>query len=1255
MRRFSKIFALLLTLCLLVGVVGVFASAAELDATKLESGSTGVVLKYRNDIEDSTRALSTSSKTYINHSVADGADGNHYFRTELNKADNKYITLSGVAGGATYAAPNYKYLVFDADVTADRYVYVDDETQTEALTESLDGLSEAELATARLSFPDQGGFGFRAGNTDATYVTTTHFVNSGSDWYICSTSTLTESGATYAKVNGGIGEWHHITVVLDLCSQTKTDDNGDFKAYLAANVYLDGEFVYRKEIAAKELNTYVTNSETYFRIQKSTKKFSFGIDNVAVNAYTKDYKSTDAVYGLDDFMAENREGTIAFCDDIVYNSKYEFTAAPAIDYSVNNAGTVTKHVNAASVIKAIGYGSKVTADTDLILNKLPSSNYFTVTCVNGATLTYAKAFEDVYDITVTELEGKTVYDFFVDPRSDIPGMKVNVLQNFNTVGSGIAAFNGTYSNSFTSVDSTAEEKYVGITSKINGTLSANTNAYLLAVKTRSVTDVDRVSDYSYYVAEFDFMTLGDYYEGMSLAIFTNNGGAYYHFAYTVSNDGKWYLGNAKTYAASTKLYELPAAGEWTHITYVGVGSSTIAHMYVNGEHFNSVDMVSNTYRMERLCAFMPKNLPLAVDDGCSIYFDSLVVTAYGSKTAPYSSGNAFGLDDYANLGDMTLPIDQLDDIFYNSAYKFASPNLPTVELASSEVKHSNYASALARAVNNDTLKASGNVALYKVLDSSIKKLNIVGGDFVLYGEAAIIYDYENGVLSKKPSYNIEWTNGKDVVLSQESIVEKAPDTSSVNLGIIGSYNTDSSWNISINGSDFVPFEGFDWSTLPEGATVTMKPNASTVKWYLSDGTTLIREETWMQGEIIAPDFATLPSVSEYDNGWYDIGYVGWDKLGSEDDSLTVSVGENASFVAVKDYISSLDVKINYNLGARISSAIYLKKAPASVTNVKVSHSLSTTAKSNDIVGSVQKIDGEEYTKYCGVASSPYSWYPYDYFSVTFDVVLEDGSVVSLQSKQIQIRLADYISKIINYYGCNTPEEALIMNWLTYITNAYGLSNSSKGYATLQAVDDLLTNHFASNASCKNNLKDLDAQIPEAADESLTYKNIATAVEGVSANYLVGSDSIRFALYVPVEYVDANDISVELSFRGIANGKTNQKIGFALKQKTTYDEVGNTVFETYNISGTLCYCYISGDFDIAVYNLNEIVTVSLYNGAELVTSGTYSYAEYAYNYNATLPAELSAYQNRMLNVIKSYRAFSVASREYMVYGTEAAEQ
>lgn len=1245
MKRFSKIFALLLALCLLCGMVSIIASAAELNATKLNSGSTGITNRktytfengissdgYPLDVTGNTKytGLTRSvkvdevNKRVIDSTLVEDKNGNHYLRyhagEELVEAMT-YTSLTYLANSA-YRAPDYKYVVYDIDFTADAYLNADGSA------------IDPDATSGKLAYPEAGGIALQ-GNVNGAYLTNAFLVSNGNDWYLASATNYSSAAHKIKIEKTEAGDWNHLTLVFDTAGR-----------YFA---YLNGTYAWSGTAVSNDSNP-IYNSNVNFRVMEITneRQYTFCIDNLTSNAYDATYASADDVYGLDDFLASDYSCNIAFCEDVVYNyDNYEDIDEAKTKFLVGDK----EYALLSSALEALPPNGTLTSSTSFILPCIASAKNFKVVCENGAKLTLENVAFSAYRITNVKTEGNnTTYSLVLDPSYQIEGISTYASENFNS-GKKFDAQNNDFSNHINITNQTSSDGngYVSFTPKASGTVPSNTTGlYYAMVKNGTNT----VKEHSYYVVEFDFATNGTSYEGMALSMYRNKpGGAYSHFGYTVSNDGKWYIGNAKTYATSTNLYELPAADVWTHFTLIAYddGTNFGFDVYINGEYFQTLKTATG-FRMERLCLFVAKNSVIDVNDKWEIRMDNVSAKSYGTTEKPYFSGSAFGLDDYKALGDKTLPLTFLDDIAYNSVFAFSSPNTPSVNIGGEN--YYNLASALSSLNNGDTITLTEDLKLYAPLASHIKTLKVSGANIVLLGEAANIYTFENGVLTKKLLYTANWTDGTNVVISQQinCATAPSPDLVTAEFGIRGDYKRLDAWEISFGG-EFAPLNSISWTELENGAVVTLRPITGTVAWFDSDGVTQVGgTEVWFVGSTLEiRGFDGLKTFAPLDNGWYEWGYTSWI---SDSTDYVVDAGENNVFVAKEGAISAIDAKFNYNLGTAYYSTLYLPKELENVkiTGVSQTANAANAAPAESIKGKSAIINGAEYTAYVGAGLAVYNWYPTQNYYVTFEVTI-DEKVYTIQTTFVT-SMSSYISTVLNTYDCGSVEEKLVLNWIRYVAYSYGALYASDG-GLLSAAEKLLTNHDATCIAAT--LSALSAETPDAPDTTLTYKEMSEIGSGFGASFALLGSHVRFGVYVPVEFADANpDMKVTLSLRGIANKKTNQNIT-ANFFRYTIDDKGTEVTPTYKVGGVDCYLYTVENSAISMYNINEILTVS-FKAGEIDKTVTYSLGEYIYNLSAKLAAkeEPSAAEIRALECVQALAAFGKASKAYVLDGVEIPE-
>ena len=815
-----------------------------------------------------------------------------------------------------------------------------------------------------------------------------------------------------------------------------------------------------------------------------------------------------------------------------------------------------------------------------------------------------------------------------------------------------APYNGlTYSGSFSTYFTVGtagtynDNTFYGGTGKADvaeATLSAQ-NYIQLGTYGSNRTDLFR--SFSYYVVEFDFATGEEtvYPNGMYLGGFEkNNGNKTAPLCYVVTDtDGTQYLSGTKTYDGTAKNIPLATGGHWSHITFIVNGSN--ADVYVNGEYLCTTALKSN-FKYFNAIAFGFS--AVTVDpDGTEYRLDNLYCAGYGSTDVPYVSDGdgVFGLDDYYALGNKNLPLTFVEDIQFNKNFEFPAPNFGMVNIKGTSDPNDYYhnlAAALDYLADGDTIVLTEDLYIYDPLNENIEELTVEGADIILLGEAADLYTYADGKLTKSVLYTANWTDSEgNTVLAQSIDVNKAPDAAAIsaNFGINGNYNDNSVWYASVNGAENVLLSELEWTKLASGDTVTLTPRYGTVIWNEHDGTNSVTEQ-WFVGTVepLSIDSVETNPIELLNNGWYELEYA-WN---SEDFTITE---EGAEYTLIQKPYSAIDAKINYTIGSEYRASLYLPKQLEDVTNVEVTL-ITLDRRGNPEQETGAPVDGTrvkindgkdnytEYIRYNAVIRGLNNWYQGERFNVTFTVEL-DGATYKLCSENMDTSISKYLSGVVSHYPCGSIEEKLAFNWLQYAAMTMSISGTSNSAITIYE------NHIAANQACANVLPSLDTQIPASSDESLTY---ADGLSGFGVGYNVTASNIKLTVFVPEALASANDVKVRVSFKGIKDGKRNQEITFGVGRHSNLD---------YTEGGVKYLAYLSGDLDIMMYNMNEVMTISIYDGEELYASGTYTLREYLYQtvqkHNARTDTDSDDYaaETKKIEAAKALVAFGTVSKEY----------
>ncbi len=240
MKRFSKILAVLLTLCLLCGAIAIVSSAeAPSQTTNTDNGTTFNYTfdndEVGKDYNSSFPSGTGSADTCTSVKVVESADGNKYVAYRYVKdANNKaYRRDFRYAVSSKTALENYSYITVDFDITADQYMV-------------------------------QVGYKVRRASATSSGVTTyTYRVQE--DWY------LFDKDVTEEEINAAIAASAETfkTQLADAVSKIKNNNtstakyvsaaNGSYAA-LTADTDVDGyiaslsAYTYEKSMATKRLS-----------------------------------------------------------------------------------------------------------------------------------------------------------------------------------------------------------------------------------------------------------------------------------------------------------------------------------------------------------------------------------------------------------------------------------------------------------------------------------------------------------------------------------------------------------------------------------------------------------------------------------------------------------------------------------------------------------------------------------------------------------------------------------------------------------------------------------------------------------------------------------------------------------------------------------------------------------------------------------------------------------------------------------------
>ena len=448
MRRFSKILTVLLTVCLVFGVMmSVFASAEETNQLNV----TNATYNRNVDFEDGTVGLWENYRGgYAKLEVVTAANGNKYYSFTSNTAQaadatnniqlgwrgsaNAYDSATGDNGSTL----GYAYATIDFDIGTDRYVYTDasgikhtvdaDGNPITSVDQIPEGCAyDLAYSTQRSYFTVRGlksGGGWGELHQQFSYI----MAKDSNGWYIYNNQN-TSSKKIY--LSGEIGVFDHVTFVL---KNTYNDEGSLTGAYFYT--YVNGEYMCSTSISSGYTDfrlQKLTISEETYKVGKSD-KFAMAYDNLAINYYAKD---TAATASLNSFFAGSySSNAITSCDSVVYNANY-VTPNPERFATING----NKYYAMKAAFDQLKAGSVVTINADVNgCNITKLVNNFTVVATNGAKFSFAPGSN--YEVTETVDGDTTTYICVISgsPAGDgwlnITGDAHNHANAYGTTGGG---------------------------------------------------------------------------------------------------------------------------------------------------------------------------------------------------------------------------------------------------------------------------------------------------------------------------------------------------------------------------------------------------------------------------------------------------------------------------------------------------------------------------------------------------------------------------------------------------------------------------------------------------------------------------------------------------------------------------------------------------------------------------------------------------------------------------------------------------
>ena len=380
MKRSSKIPAILLSVCLIFGVVFALVASAATEAVQelCVGNATAGYIDFDNYTSNSyhsnggTQYPSFVGSKGLVYSTRMATAGTVLLKSHnVDGRTNKYLDItardshSDLSNYATFALMNYNssdtsknpfpdfcftkaddYMLIDFDLKANYYFVVEEEIVTdeggnETVTEKVvkyeswdDVVAAGKESEAKLSYPDKlhlvtsyFGFSSETAMTGASSLMLS-IIQKDNRWYLTADDTYSSDDAPLSNEGG---YWNHLTLCISTPRVAK--ENTSHKNRLRIDAYIDGEYALTRNV--ENSSGYGYSAATYaktmferfaFNIPIETTNggadcyYSFGIDNISLNGYI-DYTPT-VENSVKTFMANGGTGNLSECDDVLYNENY---------------------------------------------------------------------------------------------------------------------------------------------------------------------------------------------------------------------------------------------------------------------------------------------------------------------------------------------------------------------------------------------------------------------------------------------------------------------------------------------------------------------------------------------------------------------------------------------------------------------------------------------------------------------------------------------------------------------------------------------------------------------------------------------------------------------------------------------------------------------------------------------------------------------------------------------------------------------
>lgn len=1217
MSKKIRLITAMLLLSLLIGAVAIFASANNVASlanqltpaaaeniyyADFENGKYNAILPDGSEFELAYNEGSVKTgygklkgDSYIsylyNSEAAEATEFSHSFRLNEN--------------GVNMVATNLDYVVFDLDISTDKYYWNDRTYTIEEYEADLDGVKSSGEAVA--AYPVGMELGIRYNNTNKYFK----LYRDEGGVYIAKSDVKNYADLTITKtyLSNEVGKVDHLTIVAKVTSDTADRQNKENYAYFYLNGVKFADLFFKKARKNIKFNSFNMEMASEFA---GTDSYSFCVDNISLNTYAKGYTSTEEK-NLTNFDFGGTD-PISVCNDIVYNSKY---LLPGADF-VSCGGKKVGSADLVNVLLAnLQDGERIVASGIDVVDFTPPEGVesFEIMCDNGAEFTLSDEAKEKF--VPLSSEGLVIKYCLRSVTAELVWRGIDgqdLRTEYIMVGSAPVVSEDLPTGYF-DYNSMKYYEVVGWYWSLDGVIGDETTypESEIGVLTESDFAISRIVNDGKIIIFPQIVA-----EGVSLA-------------YTVyDSEGELYFGENEDIGTYTNINNLANT-----ILNAPDGATVV----LNGDGKTLIFLEEIVIPGERVIYFDINGQKIASTSNAFILSEKTELVIYssvagGAVTAkesfiyvPETVKNAYV--QFGTSEDDFTPNETFDIVGGSIVSTSAEAELPgeedVIEFYILGGKYAADGKALFDIVRN-------NAVVYSI-DTKMTTTN--GGAIFADSKYAKLALYNTSIVSDFSIADnpgaILLVLGNNTVASSDFSFENAEIEA---MDAVLAKNNNQNHTLTVGEqTGVITFATFE-SEIPE--------SVSKVMWVTPDGVNeFCQAEYWYVGSTLAhPEYdeSNIPSLS-LDNGWFDVEYSGWVNQGG---TLDVLAAEITLFKPVASLVANVTgAKMNVSLYSNLSVNVYVPAPLANSGIVFTQDGVHAEVVYDGITGFALTEGGSiETDNLVSITYNDTVYYGIRTYVATYDLegkascyvkfvvteydlngngTIEDNEKNIPLTANLTTNFMGYVKAILETYGCGSAEAGLVFDTLEYKRECYKLYKGleDNNAEELALYNSILEGH-GENCECKSDIHNPEFTTEETAVTSEDYEELASVIKGLS--YVMNADAPYFVMYVPKDLANVN---ITVAITGV-NGESYELI--EKSALLALDGENNPIVVT--VGEVECYAYYY-DFGV-LCNANALMQITVSTDAAAV-SGKYCLAEYIEtNPNASAAKALYAVAKAFLN-------------------------